>query len=89
MVLAFYIECACPPDRRSATAGAGDLQTVEEFLASYSLTHIVCDACNSYYRLIGYIDESGVERRLDAPQHSDPVATRRGRRAASLLRTRP
>jgi len=64
-VLAFFIECACPADRRTATVGAGDLQSVEEFLASYSLTHIVCDACNSYYRLIGYIDQAGVERRVD------------------------
>lgn len=75
------MECACPPDRRSVTVGAGEMQTVDEFLANYSLTHIVCDACNSYYRLIGYIDETGVERAVASVQVSDPVAARRGRRA--------
>ncbi|MFP3914636.1 MAG: hypothetical protein ACLFWM_07150 [Actinomycetota bacterium] len=80
-MLAFFIECACPPDRRSATVGAGDIQTVEEFLQSYSLTHIVCDACNSYFRLIGFIDEHGVEQRVDGGEQQ-VAATRRGRRAA-------
>lgn len=65
-MLAFFIECACPPGRRSATVGAGDIRSVEEFIANYSLTHIVCDACNTYYRLIGFIDDAGVECRVGA-----------------------
>jgi hypothetical protein len=78
-VLAFFIECACPPDRRSAIVGAGDeLKTVEDFLASYPLTHIVCGACDTYYRLIGYIDESGVERSIDPLVRPRAPAARRG-----------
>lgn len=80
-MLAFFIECACPPEHRSATVGAGDLQTVEEFLSTYTLTHIVCDACNAYFRLIGYIDEAGVERRVDLVAAHSPISTRRGGRA--------
>lgn len=67
MILAFFIECNCPRDRRSATVGGGEFDTVEEFLDSYHLTHIECRSCRSYYRLIGYMDESGVERRV-APE---------------------
>lgn len=87
-VLAYFIECACPPDRRSATVGAGDMETVEDFLNSYPLTHIVCGSCDSYYRLIGFIDESGVERSVDRLDLPEMESTRRGRRAAAnrLLR---
>lgn len=80
-VLAFFIECACPPDRRSAIVGAGDeLKTVDDFLNSYPLTHIVCQACDTYYRLIGYIDESGIERSVEHVADPAPPAVRRGRR---------
>ena len=80
-VLAFFIECACPPDRRSAIVGAGDeLKTVDDFLNSYALTHIVCQSCDTYYRLIGYIDESGVERSVEATARHEPPAHRRARR---------
>lgn len=82
-VLAYFIECACPPERRSATVGAGDMETVEDFLNSYALTHIVCGSCDSYYRLIGFIDESGVERSVDQLDLPRLEAARRGRRAAA------
>lgn len=64
MILAFFIECSCPPDRRAATVGGGDFESVEDFLDSYQLTHIECQSCNTYYQLIGYIDEDGVEKRV-------------------------
>ncbi|MGH8912154.1 MAG: hypothetical protein ACRDVD_06550 [Acidimicrobiia bacterium] len=75
MVLAFFIECSCPPDRRGATVGGGDFDSVEDFLDSYQLTHIECRACRTYYNLIGYIDESGVERMV-APQRMPPPPAR-------------
>lgn len=83
MILAFFIECRCPRDRRSATVGGGDIESVEEFLDSYQLTHIECRSCRHYYRLIGYMDESGVERRVTpgAENASKPKG-----RFASLLR---
>jgi hypothetical protein len=86
-VLAFFIECECPPDRRSATVGAGDIQSVEEFLANYSLTHIVCQACDRYYRLIGYIDENGIERSVGIRTQRPPVH-RPTRRMTGALRNR-
>lgn len=83
MVLAYFIECACPPDRRSATVAAGALQSVEEFLKNYQLTHIVCQTCDSYYQLIGYIDQNGVERRVETYLEARMPPTRRGRRMAT------
>lgn len=87
MVLAFFIECACPPARRGATVGAGEHQTVESFLGDFSLTHIVCQACNSYYRLIGYIDSDGRETRVD-PVGVSPVADARKRRRMAMASRR-
>lgn len=88
-MLAFFIECACPPERRSATVGAGDeLKTVEDFLSNYALTHIVCGSCDTYYRLIGYIDESGIERTVGSVAAPPPEATRRGRRLRGRARNR-
>lgn len=75
MVLAFFIECSCPPDRRAATVGGGDFDSVEDFLESYQLTHIECRACGTYYNLIGYIDQSGVERMV-TPQRNPAPPTR-------------
>ena len=77
MVLAFFIECACPPDRRAATVGGGDFESAEDFLESYQLTHIECQACRTYYQLIGYIDESGVERRVGSAPEPRPASRRR------------
>lgn len=88
VVLAFFIECACPPERRSATVGAGQHQSVEEFLADYSLTHIVCQTCNSYYRLIGFIDSDGNETRIES-QLQAPVEVARKRRRLAMSSTRP
>lgn len=87
-VLAFFIECACPPDRRSATVGAGDIKSVDEFLDSYPLTHIVCQTCDTYYQLIGYIDDSGTERRVGPFAAPPPEATRRARRSRASLKSR-
>jgi hypothetical protein len=72
MVLAFFIECSCPPHRRGAIVGGGDFSSVEEFLQSYQLTHIVCQSCDSYYQLIGYMDEHGKEHLVDAPERPEP-----------------
>lgn len=83
MVLAFFIQCQCPPGQCEATVGGGGL-TVSDFLNSYQLTHIECQRCGSYYELIGHIDESGVERMLAPPARPKP-ATRR-RRLASVRR---
>ncbi|HEX2153890.1 MAG TPA: hypothetical protein VHL52_07925 [Acidimicrobiia bacterium] len=87
-MLAFFMECACPPDGRSLTVGAGELASVEEFLDSYPLTHIVCQSCDSYYQLIGYIDQDGVERRVGPSIEPSLSRTRRGRRMASAIRSR-
>lgn len=81
MVLAYFIECSCPPDRRSATVGAGDLTSVVDFLKSYPLNHIVCQTCDSYYELIGWIDEAGTEYRANFEPRSDP--RRKGKRLTS------
>lgn len=78
------MECACPPERRSITVGAGEIETVGEFFENYPLTHIVCDACNTYYELIGYIDESGVERSVHAVRQPEQVHARRARRVLSF-----
>lgn len=89
VVLAFFIECACPPDRRSATVGAGEVKTVEDFLDSYELTHVVCGSCDAYFQLIGWIDEGGVEHSVE--RVTDPRAELTGRirrRLASSLRPR-
>lgn len=82
MILAFFIECECPPDRREATVGGGDFETVEDFFDSYQLTHIECQSCHTYYRLIGYIDESGVEKRVAAPQERTAAPPRRRLRSS-------
>jgi hypothetical protein len=87
MILAFFIECDCPPDRRAATVGGGDFESVEEFLDSYQLTHIECQACHTYYQLIGYIDENGVEKRVaraDRPQTSPRQRLRESFRPRNL-----
>jgi len=88
MVLAFFIECACPPGRRSATVGAGEHQSVDEFLADYSMTHIACEACHSYYRLIGFIDSDGNETRVDGHLQA-PAEMARKRRRLAMSSTRP
>ncbi|CAN5749230.1 hypothetical protein BH23ACT5_BH23ACT5_24110 [soil metagenome] len=84
MILAFFIECECPPDRRAATVGGGEFSSVEEFLESYQLTHIECWSCRNYYRLIGYMDETGVERAVSREVEAPP---RPRRRRLSLSRT--
>lgn len=83
MVLAFFIECGCPPGQREATVSGGGM-TVADFLASHQLNRIECQRCGAYYRLIGHIDEAGVERMLAPPARPSP-ATRR-RRLASVRR---
>lgn len=77
MIVAFFIECACPPDRRVAAVGGGDFASPEEFLASYQLTHIECLSCGEYYRLIGYIDAAGTEHRIEVPRDQREVVRRR------------
>lgn len=77
MIVAFFIECACPPDRRAAAVGGGEFSSPEEFLASYHLTHIECLSCGEYYRLIGYIDAAGDEHRVELLTDSREVVRRR------------
>lgn len=85
MVLAFFIECSCPPHLRGATVGGGGLKSVEEFLGNYQLTHIECGRCGTYNRLIGYMDGDGVEHLIDsvapAPRHAGRAMFPRLRRA--------
>ncbi len=64
-VLAFFIECACPTGLREASVAGGGLSSPDEFLDSYHLTHIECQTCHRYYRLVGYIDENGQQHEVD------------------------
>jgi hypothetical protein len=77
MIVAFYIECACPPDRREARVAGGDFDSIDDFLNNYQLTHIECRACGSYYQLIGYIDENGEERMVAPPVRTGLPARQR------------
>jgi len=86
MILAFFIECSCPPDRRAATVGGGDFASVEDFFDSYQLTHIECQSCNTYYQLIGYIDEDGVEKRV--ARHDEAETSSPRQRLRSSFRPR-
>lgn len=86
MVLAFFVECECPPDRRAATIGGGGLASVDDFMKSYPLTHIECGSCRTYYRLIGWIDESGVERPVTPLVEASPRPRKRFHRLARSTR---
>lgn len=64
-VLAFFIECSCPMGLREASVAGGGLSSPDEFRDSYHLTHIECQTCHRYYRLVGYIDEDGRQHEID------------------------
>lgn len=64
-ILAFFIECACPAGLREASVAGGDLSSPDDFLDDYHLTHIECQTCHRYYRLVGYIDENGHQHEVD------------------------
>ena len=65
MVLAFFIECRCPIGLREASVAGGGYSSPEEFLDDYHLTHIECPRCHTYFRLVGYIDDAGVQYQVE------------------------